>query len=151
MARGFIDCFLKRGLSIFFPTLPLNILQLTTPQCIPVWSCLIVIIPAAPPANLMDKFKPKAGSWECPGCFIRQPGDCIQCPACGTAKPGHEEEVRSTPIRLECTYHGGCFLSVFHPLNSFLNCPKYLDHKDLAAQNRCLKFRFAVTNRFHSD
>ena len=62
--------------------------------------------PAAPPANLMDKFKPKAGSWECPGCFIRQPGDCIQCPACGTAKPGHEEEVR------------WMFLSVFHAVGS---------------------------------
>ena len=122
MAGGLIDCSLKRGLSIFFPTLPLNILQLTTPRCIPVRSCLIAIIPAAPPANLMDKFKPKAGSWECPGCFIRQPGDCIQCPACGTAKPGHEEEVRSTPIRLECTDHGGLgqaarnFSGIFGPM-----------------------------------
>merc|ERR1719419_545254 len=47
-----------------------------------------------PPANLMDKFKPKAGSWECQGCFIRQSADVIQCPACQTAKPGHEEEVK---------------------------------------------------------
>ena len=48
----------------------------------------------AEPANLMDKFKPKAGSWECQACFIRNASDVIQCPACNTAKPGHEEEVK---------------------------------------------------------
>jgi E3 SUMO-protein ligase RanBP2 len=42
-----------------------------------------------------DKFKPKAGSWECPGCLLRQDGDLIQCPACQTAKPGHEEAVKA--------------------------------------------------------
>ena len=48
----------------------------------------------AEPANLMDKFKPKAGSWECQACFIRNASDVIQCPACNAAKPGHEEEVK---------------------------------------------------------
>jgi Ran GTPase-activating protein 1 len=42
-----------------------------------------------------DKFKPKPGSWECQGCFLRQAGDVIQCPACQTAKPGHEDEVKA--------------------------------------------------------
>lgn len=53
--------------------------------------------PAAAPAtsNPMDKFKPKPGSWECPGCCLRHPSDVIQCPVCQTAKPGHEEEVKA--------------------------------------------------------
>ena len=41
-----------------------------------------------------DKFKAKAGSWECQGCFLRQNADLIQCPACQSAKPGHEAEVK---------------------------------------------------------
>ena len=45
--------------------------------------------------NAFDKFKPKPGSWECQGCFLRQNADIIQCPACQTAKPGHEDEVKS--------------------------------------------------------
>ena len=46
------------------------------------------------PTNLMDKFKPKAGSWECSGCMTRNDAAVIQCPACETAKPGHEDEVK---------------------------------------------------------
>lgn len=42
-----------------------------------------------------DQFKPKAGSWECQGCFVRNEADKIQCPACQTAKPGHEQEVKA--------------------------------------------------------
>ena len=49
----------------------------------------------APAPSMMDKFKPKAGSWECPGCFLRQDANLIQCPVCQTAKPGHEEEVKA--------------------------------------------------------
>ena len=44
---------------------------------------------------MSDKFKPKVGSWECGGCFLRQNADLIQCPACQTAKPGHEEEIKA--------------------------------------------------------
>ncbi len=51
--------------------------------------------PAAAAPSSFDKFKPKAGSWECSGCFIRNNAEVIQCPACQTAKPGHEEEVKS--------------------------------------------------------
>ena len=43
----------------------------------------------------LAQFKPKAGSWECQGCFCRNNGDVIQCPACQTAKPGHEDEVKA--------------------------------------------------------
>jgi E3 SUMO-protein ligase RanBP2 len=44
--------------------------------------------------SLMDQFKPKTGSWECPGCMCRNDADKIQCPACQTAQPGHEDEVK---------------------------------------------------------
>ena len=42
----------------------------------------------------MEQFKPKTGSWECPGCLCRNEADKIQCPACQTAQPGHEDEVK---------------------------------------------------------
>ncbi|XP_026324308.1 E3 SUMO-protein ligase RanBP2-like isoform X2 [Hyposmocoma kahamanoa] len=36
-----------------------------------------------------DKFKPKVGSWECNGCFIRNEANIDHCPACHTPKePG---------------------------------------------------------------
>jgi len=35
-----------------------------------------------------DLAKPKTGSWECSGCLLRQNGDVVKCPACGTMKPG---------------------------------------------------------------
>ncbi|XP_065584472.1 E3 SUMO-protein ligase RanBP2-like [Artemia franciscana] len=35
----------------------------------------------------LDKFKPAAGTWECSGCFCRNPGEVTQCPACLTMKP----------------------------------------------------------------
>ncbi len=53
---------------------------------------------ATPPApatgSLFDKFKPKAGSWECGGCMLRNEGDKIICPSCEAVKPGHEEEAK---------------------------------------------------------
>lgn len=51
--------------------------------------------PVTAPVSSFDKFKPKPGSWECGGCFLRQNPDVIQCPACQAAKPGHEEEVKA--------------------------------------------------------
>ncbi len=44
--------------------------------------------------SLFDKFKPRAGSWECGGCMVRNDESVICCPSCETAKPGHEEEVK---------------------------------------------------------
>ncbi|KAL1449899.1 hypothetical protein WDU94_002371 [Cyamophila willieti] len=38
--------------------------------------------------SLSSLFKPKAGSWECEGCFVRNPADLNICPACNTGKPG---------------------------------------------------------------
>ncbi len=49
---------------------------------------------AAPTASLFDKFKPKAGSWECGGCMLRNEEVEIECPSCETPQPGHEEEAK---------------------------------------------------------
>ncbi|CAB4060298.1 RANBP2 [Lepeophtheirus salmonis] len=38
----------------------------------------------------LDKFKPEAGSWECPGCMCRNKANDIKCPACETIQPGKE-------------------------------------------------------------
>ena len=36
----------------------------------------------------LEKFKPKAGSWECSACYISNDASCVKCVACDTAKPG---------------------------------------------------------------
>lgn len=38
--------------------------------------------------SLAEMFKPKEGSWECQGCFLRNAADVIKCPSCETVKPG---------------------------------------------------------------
>ena len=48
-----------------------------------------------PSMGFGEKFKAKAGSWECPGCFIRNNADVIICPSCETAQPGREEEAKA--------------------------------------------------------
>ena len=40
--------------------------------------------------GLLERFKPKAGSWECDTCLVNNSGDKTACVACGTAKPGQE-------------------------------------------------------------
>jgi Ran GTPase-activating protein 1 len=57
----------------------------------------------------LDKFKPKAGSWECPGCFLRQDAGLIQCPACQTAKPGHEAAVKEASAPKPSPFGGFSF------------------------------------------
>lgn len=37
--------------------------------------------------NLMEKFKPAEGSWECSGCLLRNAANIITCPCCNTSKP----------------------------------------------------------------
>ncbi|XP_018360934.1 PREDICTED: nuclear pore complex protein Nup153 isoform X1 [Trachymyrmex cornetzi] len=37
--------------------------------------------------DLMDKFKPAEGSWECSGCLLRNAANVITCPCCNTSKP----------------------------------------------------------------
>ena len=36
----------------------------------------------------LEKFKPKAGSWECSACYISNDESCVKCVACDTTKPG---------------------------------------------------------------
>lgn len=37
--------------------------------------------------DLMEKFKPAEGSWECSGCLLRNAANVITCPCCNTSKP----------------------------------------------------------------
>lgn len=39
-------------------------------------------------SDLMEAFKPAQGSWECPGCMLRNPSNVIACPCCSASKPG---------------------------------------------------------------
>lgn len=39
-------------------------------------------------SSFMEKFKPPEGSWECPGCMLRNPSNIITCPCCSASKPG---------------------------------------------------------------
>lgn len=53
--------------------------------------------------SLSEMFKPKAGSWECAGCLVRNDAEKTVCPACATPKPGHENDTKelqksSTPF-----------------------------------------------------
>ncbi|BFZ00232.1 hypothetical protein BsWGS_03271 [Bradybaena similaris] len=48
--------------------------------------------PAVATPSLSELFKPKAGSWECDGCLVRNNADVVKCVACGTIKPGAEAD-----------------------------------------------------------
>ncbi|KAL6442689.1 hypothetical protein ACFW04_002651 [Cataglyphis niger] len=37
--------------------------------------------------DLMEKFKPAEGSWECHGCLLRNAANVITCPCCNASKP----------------------------------------------------------------
>ncbi|XP_059169500.1 E3 SUMO-protein ligase RanBP2-like isoform X2 [Physella acuta] len=50
--------------------------------------------------SLSDMFKPKTGSWECSGCYIRNNEDVAKCPACGTVKPGSKPASTATSSSL---------------------------------------------------
>ncbi|CAH1780692.1 unnamed protein product [Owenia fusiformis] len=45
----------------------------------------------------MSKFKPSKDSWDCETCYINNPGDRTQCPACNTVKPGCEPPPQAKP------------------------------------------------------
>jgi len=46
---------------------------------------------------LSELFKKDKDSWDCSGCYINNPSGCKKCPACGTLKPGCEEESEAKP------------------------------------------------------
>ena len=41
-----------------------------------------------------DSFKPKEGSWECQGCFVRNDANVVKCPSCETLKPGEQPKTQ---------------------------------------------------------
>ncbi len=43
----------------------------------------------------LDQFKPKAGSWECDVCLVRNGGEANKCVACETPRPGCEPEKKA--------------------------------------------------------
>lgn len=53
-------------------------------------------VPSGTGPSLTEMFKPKAGSWECGGCLVRNDSDKTVCPACGTAKLGHENDAKDS-------------------------------------------------------
>lgn len=54
-----------------------------------------------PTKSFGEMFKPKEGSWECQGCFLRNEASVIKCPSCETIKPGEQapppSDATSTP------------------------------------------------------
>ncbi|PSN43549.1 hypothetical protein C0J52_03693 [Blattella germanica] len=50
------------------------------------------------PKPLSELFKPKAGSWECTSCLIRNEGTVELCVACGTPKPGSKTTPKSPAV-----------------------------------------------------
>ncbi|GFN96053.1 E3 sumo-protein ligase ranbp2 [Plakobranchus ocellatus] len=58
------------------------------------------------PMSLSELFKPKAGSWECDGCMIRNNAEVVQCPACGTRKPGAEPAPTAAPASSGFSFGG---------------------------------------------
>ena len=48
-------------------------------------------------SKLLDKFKPKAGSWNCDVCMINNTAEAVKCLACTTPKPGAEQPKDDKP------------------------------------------------------
>jgi len=49
--------------------------------------------------DLMEKFKPTEGSWECSGCLLRNAANVITCPCCNTSKP--TTSVKTKPKKMD--------------------------------------------------
>lgn len=47
-----------------------------------------------------DAFKPKEGSWECQGCFVRNDASVMKCPSCETPKPGEQAKAQQPPTKV---------------------------------------------------
>lgn len=50
--------------------------------------------------DLMEKFKPAEGSWECSGCLLRNTANVITCPCCNASKP---TTVKTKPKKTDVT------------------------------------------------
>ncbi|XP_046605622.1 nuclear pore complex protein Nup153 [Neodiprion virginianus] len=58
------------------------------------------IVPESVKSDLMEKFKPPEGSWECPGCMLRNHSSVETCPCCNASKPG---SLKISPKRVPAT------------------------------------------------
>ena len=59
--------------------------------------------------DLAEKFKAKAGTWECTVCLINNAADTVMCQACATIKPGAEQpkEDKKVPVMVTSFGAGG--------------------------------------------
>lgn len=49
-----------------------------------------------PSSNLLDKFKPQEGTWECEACLVRNKPDAVKCVACETLKAAPSQKDQAT-------------------------------------------------------
>ena len=61
--------------------------------------------------DLVTKFKPAEGSWECSDCMVNNDSDKVQCSACGNVKPGAEPSQAQKKEANASFSFGGCSLS----------------------------------------
>ena len=63
--------------------------------------------------DLVTKFKPAEGSWECSDCMVNNDSDKVQCLACGNVKPGAEPSQGQNKEAKASFSFGGSSLSSF--------------------------------------
>ena len=63
--------------------------------------------------DLVTKFKPAKGSWECSDCMVNNDSDKVQCLACGNVKPGAEPSQGQKKEAKASFSFGGSSLSSF--------------------------------------
>uniref|UniRef100_A0A1I7XVJ3 RanBP2-type domain-containing protein n=1 Tax=Steinernema glaseri TaxID=37863 RepID=A0A1I7XVJ3_9BILA len=88
--------------------------------------------PTAPkeePQGFGDAWKPKPGSWECKGCYIRNNDEVALCPSCGTNKDGTTEQPPTEsysfqPLDAEEQRRIAGLLSVDVPPSAYNGTPK---------------------------
>ena len=65
-------------------------------------------------------FKPKPGSWECPGCMTRNGADIAKCPCCNTSNPNNKPAAPAAPVSAATTSVG--FGDAFKPKAGSWEC-----------------------------
>ncbi|XP_059169512.1 nuclear pore complex protein Nup153-like, partial [Physella acuta] len=106
---------------------------------------------SATSSSLSEMFKPKAGSWECDGCLVRNNSDVVKCPACGTLKAGTKPEDVPKPAAGGISF--GASLSAGPAVTQDARLGHYSDHFETKQWNwKCgdcmLKDNFGVMECF---
>ncbi|XP_046734727.1 nuclear pore complex protein Nup153-like [Diprion similis] len=68
------------------------------------------LVPEPVKSDLMEKFKPPEGSWECPGCMLRNRSSVETCPCCNASKPG---SLKVSPKRVSA--NSGFLTAILNP------------------------------------